>query len=83
MRTHRTDTVPVNDRRAMHTYEYLWIQQLLEFLHGAAQHQRIAGNVDTHIVACGIYPVDFLDDDAVGCAAVLYRQPARESIVTR
>src|ERR1700756_342054 len=51
----------VHDRRAVHPLEELRVEQLLELLHRAAQDMSLAVDVDAHVVAGRIDPLDARD----------------------
>src|SRR6516164_7458473 len=70
VRTQTPHQAQVDDGRAMDALEELWIQDLLELLHRAAQDVGIPTGVDAHVIPGGIYPPDRCHRHAHGLAAL-------------
>ena len=53
----RQTAIEVHDRRTVHPLEQLWIEDLLELFHGAAQDVSVAAGVDAHVITGSVDPL--------------------------
>src|SRR6202035_1204734 len=74
------DPVHVDDGGAMNPDEALWIKLGLEVVHRLAEQMRLLSDMEAHVVAGRLAPVDVGGADEVHAAARLDHQPIHDGL---